>query len=163
MNDAIVVQVPVAGGPDALKLLKVPVESPGHGELLIEVHAAGVNRADCKQRAGDYPMPPGSPKTLGLEVAGVVFAAGIGVTGWKKGDRVCALVAGGGYAEYCVAPAGQCLPIPQGIDFLQAAALPEALFTIWTALFEHGALRAGEVALIHGGASGIGTMAIQLV
>jgi putative PIG3 family NAD(P)H quinone oxidoreductase len=163
MNVANAIQAPVPGGPEVLKLLQVPIAPPGPGELLIEVHGAGINRADCKQRAGNYPMPPGAPLTLGLEVSGVVGAVGEGVGGWALGDRVCALVAGGGYADYCLAPAGQCLPVPEGIDLVEAAALPEALFTVWTALFEHGALRAGEVALIHGGASGIGTMAIQMV
>jgi len=162
MKVANAIQAPVPGGPEALELLQVPVDAPGAGELLIEVHAAGINRADCKQRAGNYPMPPGVPLTLGLEVSGVVSALGAGVEGWAVGDRVCALVAGGGYAEYCLAPAGQCLPVPKGVDLVEAAALPEALFTVWTALFEHGALRAGDVALVHGGASGIGTMAIQL-
>lgn len=158
----LAVQVPVPGGPEALILKQVEEPVPGPGQLLIEVHAAGVNRADCKQRSGDYPMPPDAPATLGLEVSGVVRALGSGVTGWTAGDRVCALVAGGGYAELCVAPAGQCMQVPKGVDLVEAGALPEALFTVWTALFEHGALRAGEVALIHGGASGIGTMAIQL-
>ena len=162
MKVANAIQAPVAGGPEALRLMQVPIAAPGAGELLIEVHAAGVNRADCKQRAGNYPMPPGVPLTLGLECSGVVCAVGQEVTGWALGDLVCALVAGGGYADYCLAPAGQCLPVPTGVDLVEAAALPEALFTVWSALFEHGALRAGDVALIHGGASGIGTMAIQL-
>ncbi len=171
-NDAIVVagapviaasvQVPSPGGPEALEVVRVPVPFPGHGEVRIRVHAAGINRADCKQRAGDYPMPPGAPATLGLEISGVIEAIGQGTTQWAVGDRVCALVAGGGYAEYCIAPAGQCLPVPAGIDLVDAAGLPEAAFTVWTALFEHGALRAGDIALIHGGASGIGTMAIQM-
>ena len=163
MKVANAIQAPVPGGPEALKLLQIPIEAPGAGELLIEVHAAGINRADCKQREGNYPMPPGVPRTLGLEVSGVVGALGEGVAGWAIGDRVCALVTGGGYADYCLAPAGQCLPVPDGVDLVEAAALPEALFTVWTALFEHGALRAGDIALVHGGASGIGTMAIQLV
>ena len=162
MKVANAIQVPVPGGPEALKLMQVPIAPPGAGELLIEVHGAGINRADCKQRAGNYPMPADAPRTLGLEVSGIVCALGEAVTGWAVGDRVCALVTGGGYADYCLAPSGQCLPVPQGVDLVEAAALPEALFTVWTALFEHGALRAGDVALIHGGASGIGTMAIQL-
>lgn len=156
------VQVPVPGGPEALKVLQVTVAPPAPGEVLIEVHGAGINRADCKQREGNYPMPPGAPRTLGLEVSGVVSALGEGVKEFAIGDRVCALVAGGGYAEYCVAPVGQCLPVPGTIDLVEAGGLPEALFTVWTALFEHGALRAGDVALIHGGASGIGTMALQM-
>lgn len=163
MNVANAIQAPVPGGPEALKLLQVPIAPPGPGEVLIEVHGAGINRADCKQRAGNYPMPPGAPLTFGLEASGIVRALGAGVTEWAVGDRVCALVAGGGYADYCLAPAGQCLPVPKGVDLVEAAALPEAAFTVWTALFEHGVLRAGEVALIHGGASGIGTMAIQMV
>ena len=162
MNVANAIQVPVPGGPEALKLVQVPIPSPGPGQLLIDVHAAGINRADCKQRAGNYPLPPDAPKTLGLEVSGLVREVGAGVSEWKVGDRVCALVAGGGYAELCLAPAGQCLPVPANIDLIEAAALPEALFTVWTALFEHGVLRAGDIALIHGGASGIGTMALQL-
>lgn len=162
MKVANAVQAPVPGGPEALKLMQVPVDAPGFGELLIEVHGAGINRADCKQRAGNYPMPPGAPLTFGLECSGVVSEIGAGVTGWSVGDPVCALVAGGAYADYCLAPAGQCLPIPKGVGLVEAAALPEALFTVWTALFEHGALRAGDIALIHGGASGIGTMAIQM-
>lgn len=162
MKVANAVQAPVPGGPEALKLMQVPVDAPGYGELLIEVHGAGINRADCKQRAGNYPMPPGAPLTFGLECSGIVREIGAGVTGWSVGDPVCALVAGGAYADYCLAPAGQCLPVPKGVDLVEAAALPEALFTVWTALFEHGALRAGDVALIHGGASGIGTMAIQM-
>jgi NADPH2:quinone reductase len=162
MNAVNVVQVPVPGGPEALKVLQVQLGAPVRGEVLIEVHGAGINRADCKQRAGNYPMPPGAPRTLGLEVSGIVSALGEGVSEFAVGNRVCALVAGGGYAEYCLAPAGQCLPVPANIDLVDAAGLPEAMFTVWTALFEHGALRAGDVALIHGGASGIGTMAIQM-
>lgn len=162
MKVANAVQAPVPGGPEALKVMQVPIGAPGPGELLIEVHGAGINRADCKQRAGNYPMPPGAPLTFGLECSGVVCEIGEGVTGWSVGDPVCALVAGGAYADYCIAPAGQCLPIPNGVGLVEAAALPEALFTVWTALFEHGALRAGDIALIHGGASGIGTMAIQM-
>jgi NADPH2:quinone reductase len=126
------------------------------------VHAAGVNRADLKQRAGNYPMPAGAPSVPGLEVAGVVVRCAAQVTGLKRGDRVCALVVGGGYARYCVAPALQCLPIPDGLDFVAAAALPEATFTVWAALFEQAALKPGETVLIHGGASGIGTTAIQM-
>jgi NADPH2:quinone reductase len=162
MNAVNVVQVPVPGGPEALRILQVPLAAPAPGEVLIEVHGAGINRADCKQRAGNYPMPPGAPLTLGLEVSGIVSALGEGVSEFAAGDRVCALVAGGGYAEYCLAPAGQCLPVPANVGLVDAAGLPEAMFTVWTALFEHGALRAGDVALVHGGASGIGTMAIQM-
>lgn len=162
-REARAVHVPVAGGPQALLQTTLPIPVPGHGEVLIEIHAVGVNRADCKQRAGDYPMPPDAPNVPGLEVSGTIVALGDGVTQWSLGQPVCALVVGGGYAEYCLAPAVQCLPIPQGLNFIQAAALPEALFTVWTALFEQAQLRIGDTVLIHGGASGIGTTAIQLV
>ena len=139
-----------------------PVPKPGAGEVLIEVHAAGVNGADLKQRQGQYPGQERAPSVPGLEVAGVVAALGEGVTGWQRGDRVCALVYGGGYAEYCVAPAVQCLPIPAGLDFVQGAALPEVIFTVWIAIFEQARLLPGETLLVHGGASGVGTMAIQM-
>lgn len=131
--------------------------------MLIEVYAAGINRADLKQRAGDYPMPLGAPNVPGLEVSGVIAAIGADVGDWAVGQEVCALLVGGGYAEYCLAPAAQCLPVPNGVQLLEAAALPEASFTVWTALFEQARLRACESVLIHGGASGIGTMAIQMV
>jgi len=157
-----VIDIPRPGGLDALKLVERPIPVPAAGEVLIEVHAAGVNRADVKQRAGDYPMPANASTVPGLEVAGQVVQVGAAVTQWREGDRVCALVVDGGYGQYCVAPAVQCLPIPRGLDVIQAAALPEALFTVWTALFEQAGLRAGERVLIHGGASGIGTTAIQL-
>jgi putative PIG3 family NAD(P)H quinone oxidoreductase len=134
----------------------------GAGELLIKVAAAGINRPDVMQRRGHYPPPPGASDVPGLEVAGTVAAVGAGVTGWSVGDRVCALVAGGGYAELCVAPAPQCLPIPASLGFVEAAAIPETFFTVWTNVFDRGRLRAGETALIHGGSSGIGTTAIQL-
>jgi putative PIG3 family NAD(P)H quinone oxidoreductase len=147
---------------DALRLTDIPVPVPGHGEVLIAVHAAGINRADLKQRAGDYPMPPGAPDVPGLEVSGLIAAVGEDVERWTVGQEVCALVVGGGYAEYCLAPAAQCLPVPDGVSLLDAAALPESAFTVWTALFEAAGLRAGEIVLIHGGASGIGTMAIQM-
>jgi NADPH2:quinone reductase len=159
---ALAVDIPRAGGLEALLLVDKPVPQPAAGEVLIEVHAAGVNRADVKQRAGDYPMPAGASTVPGLEVAGRIVEVGAGVTAWREGDLVCALVVDGGYAEYCVAPAVQCLPIPRGLDAVQAAALPEAVFTVWTALFEQAALRPGESVLIHGGASGIGTTAIQM-
>lgn len=150
-------------GPDgALRLAQRPVPRPATGEVLIRVMAAGVNRPDCLQRRGLYPPPPGASDLPGLEVSGSIAAVGPGANGWREGDAVCALLAGGGYAEYCVAPAGQCLPIPPGLGWVQAAALPEAMFTVWTNLFERGALAAGERVLIHGGASGIGTTAIQL-
>jgi putative PIG3 family NAD(P)H quinone oxidoreductase len=129
---------------------------------LIRVHAAGVNRPDISQRVGKYPPPPGASDIPGLEVAGVVAALGPGVTRWKLGDAVCALLAGGGYAEYCVAPEPQCLAIPAPLDLVQAAALPETYFTVWTNLFQRARLQSGETVLIHGGTSGIGTTAIQL-
>ena len=157
------VLIPAPGGPEALKFTQVAMPRPGHGEVLIQVNAAGVNRADIKQRAGDYPMPPDAPNVPGLEIAGLVASIGPGVSGLALGDSVCALVLGGGYAEYCVAPAAQCLPLPRGFDFTTAAALPEALFTVWTALFEQARLQIGDTVLVHGGASGIGTTAIQLV
>jgi NADPH:quinone reductase len=130
--------------------------------VLIKVRAAGVNRPDVWQRRGRYPPPPGASDLPGLEVAGTVEAVGDGVTAWAPGDSLCALVAGGGYAEYCVAPSPQCLPIPRGLDFVAAAAIPETFFTVWTNLFDRGRLKSGESVLIHGGSSGIGTTAIQL-
>lgn len=147
------------GGPDVLVPVSRPVPVAGAGEVLIRVHAAGVNRPDVLQRLGRYPMPPGAPTIMGLEVAGEIVTAG---GRWQVGDRVCALVAGGGYAEYCVAPAGQCLPIPDGLDFVDAAGLPETYFTVWSNLFERGCAVAGETILVHGGTSGIGTTAILL-
>jgi putative PIG3 family NAD(P)H quinone oxidoreductase len=135
---------------------------PGADEVLIKVEAAGVNRPDVMQRQGRYPPPPGAPDIPGLEVAGRVAAAGAAAGSFKPGDQVCALVAGGGYAEYCVAPAAQCLPMPRGMDAVHAAAIPETTFTVWTNLIERGRLVAGESVLIHGGSSGIGTTAIQL-
>jgi putative PIG3 family NAD(P)H quinone oxidoreductase len=139
-----------------------PVPQLNGGELLVKVAAAGVNRADCMQRRGDYPPPLGASETLGLEVSGTVAALGEGVSGWQVGDPVCALLAGGGYAEYCAVPAPQCLPVPAGVDLVDAAALPEVALTVWTNVFERGALMPGETLLVHGGSSGIGTMAIQL-
>lgn len=150
------------GGPEVLALAEAPMPEPGPGEVLIAVHAAGVNRPDIAQREGRYPPPPGASPILGLEVAGVIAALGPGVEGWRVGDRVCALVNGGGYAEFVAVPAPQCLPIPAGYDFIRAAAIPETYFTVWANLFERGRLARGETALIHGGTSGIGTTAIQL-
>jgi len=134
----------------------------GRGEVLIRVAAAGVNRPDVMQRRGLYPPPPGASDLPGLEVAGTVESLGEGVTEWHVGDRVCALVSGGGYATLCVAPAPQCLPVPAGMDLVTAAAIPETFFTVWTNVFDRGRLRSGETALFHGGSSGIGTTAIQL-
>ena len=150
------------GPPDVLELAVGPIPTVGDTEVLIEVAAAGVNRPDVFQRLGKYPPPAGASPILGLEVAGRVTEIGRDVTQWKVGDAVCALVAGGGYAEYCVAPAVQCLPIPAGLSPVQAAAVPETFFTVWTNLFRRGRLAPGETCLIHGGTSGIGTTAIQL-
>lgn len=152
-----------AGGPpEVLKLATSPVPAPAPGEVLIRTAYAGVNRPDVIQRNGKYPPPPGASPHIGLEVSGEVVALGEGVTKWKRGDRVCALVNGGGYAEYVTAPQGQALPIPAGLSMLQAAAIPENYFTVWTNVFERGRLAAGETFLVHGGSSGIGLTAIQL-
>lgn len=150
------------GAPEVLKPMKRPVPAPGHDEVLIRVEAAGVNRPDVMQRTGGYPPPPGAPDYPGLEVAGTVAAKGDGVHLFNVGDRVMALVAGGGYAEYCIAPEGQCLNVPASLDMVHAAAVPETYFTVWTNMFERGKLQGGESVLIHGGSSGIGTTAIQL-
>lgn len=156
------IEISTPGGPEVLTPVERPDPSAGDGELLIAVEAAGVNRPDILQRRGRYPPPPGASDIPGLEVAGTVAAIGHGVRDWQPGDRVCALVSGGGYATLCVAPAPQCLPIPAPLDFIAAAAIPETFFTVWTNVFDRGRLRAGESALFHGGASGIGTTAIQL-
>jgi NADPH:quinone reductase len=161
MTDMVVIAAK-GGGPQSLVPERRPVPEPGPGEVLIQVAAAGLNGADLAQREGRYLMPPGAPDILGLEASGTIVAVGEGVKGWRRGDRVCALLAGGGYAEYCVAPEEQCLPIPDGLDLVEAAALPEVVLTVWANVFEHGALRAGETLLVHGGSSGIGTTAIQL-
>lgn len=147
------------GPADALHPVQVPVPQPGPGELLLRVHAAGVNRPDVLQREGNYPPPPGAPETLGLEVAGEVL---VGAGRWQPGDRVCALLGGGGYAQYAVVDARHALPIPEGLDFVQAAALPETVFTVYANVFEHGALQPGERLLVHGATSGIGVAAIQM-
>ena len=153
---------PGPGGPEVLEPVERPVPSPGVGEVLIQVAAAGINRPDVLQRRGLYPPPPGAPSILGLEVAGTVVALGADVASIELGQPVCALVAGGGYAHYAVAPAGQCLPIPEGLSATEAAAMPETLFTVWTNLFQRAYAREGECVLVHGGTSGIGTMAIAL-
>lgn len=150
------------GTPESMQLADAPTPQPGPGEILVEVHCAGVNRPDVLQRSGRYPPPPGASMILGLEVAGTVAALGAGVSEWKVGDRVTALVPGGGYAEYCTAPASHVLPIPAGLDMAQAAALPETWFTVWANLVDLGRLKKGERLLVHGGASGIGLTAIQL-
>ena len=151
-----------AGEPDVLRLVTGPLPEPRADEVLIRVLAAGVNRPDISQRRGHYPPPPNASPIIGLEVAGEVVRVGEAVTAYKPGDRVCALTNGGGYAEYCVAPAPQCLPWPQGYDAIRAAALPETFFTVWANLFQHGRLAPGETVLVHGGSSGIGVTAIQL-
>ncbi|MCE9648785.1 MAG: NAD(P)H-quinone oxidoreductase [Parvibaculum sp.] len=150
------------GGPEVLVPHEMARPEPGHGEILIRVEAAGVNRPDTIQRMGFYAPPPGSPDTPGLEIAGEVVAAGPGVTAWKIGDRVCALVGGGGYAQFCVAHESHALPVPKGFSAIEAAALPETFFTVWTNVFERAGLKGGETLLVHGGSSGIGTTAIQL-
>jgi putative PIG3 family NAD(P)H quinone oxidoreductase len=158
----LAIEIAGSGGPEVLRPVERPEPHPAAGEVLIRVVAAGVNRPDVMQRRGVYPPPPGASDIPGLEVSGEVETTGDGVTEWRGGDRVCALVAGGGYAEYCVAPAPQCLPIPKGMDPVFAAGLPETFFTVWTNVFERGRLQPGETALFHGGTSGIGTTAIQL-
>jgi len=150
------------GGPDALRLETVTLDPPGPGEILIQIAASGVNRPDVIERMGFYPPPAGAPKGLGLEVSGHVLALGAGVKGFDTGQPVCALVAGGGYADIARAPAGSVLPVPQGVDVVNAAGLPETVFTVWTNVFEAGALKPGERFLVHGGSSGIGTTAIQM-
>ena len=157
-----VVEIAAPGGPEVLRSAQRPTPAPGGDEVLIQVLAAGVNRPDVLQREGHYPPPPGVTDIPGLEVAGLVVSVGERVASFRSGDRVCALVAGGGYAEYCVAPAPQCLPVPRGLDFIQAAGIPETFFTVWTNVFDRGRLAAGESLLVHGGGSGIGTTAIQL-
>lgn len=156
------IEIAEPGGPDVLKPTTRPVPEPDAGEVLIAVRAAGVNRPDCIQREGNYAPPPGVTDIPGLEVAGEIAALGQDVSGWKPGDRVCALVAGGGYAEFVTAPAVQCLPIPAGLEMVEAAALPETFFTVWSNVFERARLMPGETFLVHGGSSGIGTTAIQL-
>lgn len=152
----------IHGNDAPLHIAVVARPEPGPHDILIHVAAAGVNRPDLVQRAGNYPPPPGAPETLGLEVAGEVAATGAGVTRWKVGDQVTALLAGGGYAEYALAHEDSALPIPAGLTMFEAAALPETVFTVWANVFEAGALKPGETLLVHGGASGIGTTAIQM-
>jgi putative PIG3 family NAD(P)H quinone oxidoreductase len=150
------------GGPEALAAEECPVPVPGPTELLVRVRAAGVNRPDVMQRKGQYPPPPGAPDIPGLEIAGDVVAVGGKVTRWKIGDKICALVAGGGYAEYCVTDEATALPVPKGFSYVEAAALPETFMTVWHNVFERGALKSGDTFLVHGGSSGIGTTAIML-
>lgn len=152
----------VPGGPEVLRLVERPVPRPGPQEVLVRVAAAGVNRPDVLQRKGGYPPPPGAPSIPGLEIAGTIVALGEDVDDTMLGQPVCALLAGGGYAEYAVAPVGQCLPVPHGLEMIEAAAIPETLFTVWTNLFERAFATEGDSVLVHGGTSGIGTMAIAL-
>ena len=156
------IEIAEFGPPEGLRPAQRPTPQARHGEVLIKVAAAGVNRPDVMQRTGNYPPPPGAPDIPGLEVAGVVVQIGPGVDSLAMGDRVCALVAGGGYAEYCTAPAVLCLPVPENLSMAEAAGLPETFFTVWTNVFQRGNLQGGESILIHGGSSGIGTTAIQL-
>ncbi|MBV5257062.1 NAD(P)H-quinone oxidoreductase [Synechococcus moorigangaii CMS01] len=157
-----IVTAPEPGGPDALRVEEITLDPPGPGEILIRIAAAGVNRPDVIERMGFYPPPSGAPKGLGLEVSGTVLALGEGVSGFDTGQSVCALVAGGGYADIARAPAGSVLPVPEDMDIIAAAGLPETVFTVWTNVFEAGALKPGERLLVHGGSSGIGTTAIQM-
>ena len=156
------IDIPEAGGPEVLQLASGPVPEPGPGEILIKVAAAGVNRPDVAQRLGTYPVPPGASPIPGLEVCGAVVAVGDGAARFNAGADVCALVNGGGYAEYVAVPEGQCLRVPDGLSTVEAAALPETHFTVWTNVFDRGDLQEGESFLVHGGSSGIGTTAIQL-
>ncbi len=161
-NSMTVIEIDGFGEPDVLKPIQREIPQPASGEVLIKVAAAGVNRPDVMQRTGMYPPPPGASDIPGLEIAGEVVALGKDVSRLSLGENICALVSGGGYAEYCVAPAPQCLPAPKGFDAVRAAALPETFFTVWANVFERGALTKGESFLVHGGTSGIGTTAIQL-
>jgi NADPH2:quinone reductase len=159
------VEISSFGPPDVLRLGERPAPVPGAGELLIRVSASGINRPDVLQRTGNYPVPPGASDIPGLEVAGEIVdgdAQAMAAAGFKKGDRVCALVAGGGYAELCVAPVGQCLPVPKGLSDIEAASLPETFFTVWSNVFDRGRLKAGETFMVQGGTSGIGVTAIQM-
>ena len=156
------IEISTPGAPDVLRAATLPVPTPAPGEVLIAVRAAGVNRPDVIQRKGAYPPPPGASPLPGLEVAGEIAAVGAGVTEWKTGDDVCALLAGGGYAQYAAVPAGQCLPVPKGLSMTEAASLPETFFTAWSNLFDRARLQAGETLLVHGGTSGIGITAIQM-
>ncbi len=158
----IAIEIREPGGPEVLVPVERPTPVPAAGEVLIKVAAAGVNRPDVFQRLGRYPPPPGVTDIPGLEVSGIITEVASGAASFRVGDAVCALVAGGGYAEYCVAPAPQCLPAPRGLDLVDASAIPETFLTVWTNVFERGRLQAGESILVHGGSSGIGTAAIQL-
>ncbi|WP_170391777.1 NAD(P)H-quinone oxidoreductase [Ruegeria arenilitoris] len=156
------IEITTPGGPDVLKVTERPMPEPGHGQVVLKVAYAGVNRPDALQRAGAYDPPPGASDLPGLEASGEVVAIGSGVSGLALGDQVCALLPGGGYAEYVVTPAAHCLLVPSGLSLKQAACLPETFFTVWSNVFTRGGLKAGERFLVHGGSSGIGTTAIQL-
>jgi NADPH2:quinone reductase len=158
----IAIEIRAPGGPEVLVPEPHPLPQPGDGEVLVKVAAAGVNRPDVMQRQGLYPPPKGATDIPGLEIAGEVVALGAGVRRWKVGDKVMALVVGGGYAEYCLAHESHCLPVPASLSMIEAAAIPETFFTVWHNAFERGGLKAGETLLVHGGSSGIGTAAIQL-
>lgn len=158
-----IISISNPGGPEVLRLSQRPIPTPSSNELLIHVSYAGVNRPDIAQRKGKYPAPPGAPADIpGLEVSGTVESTGTETTRFKPGDQVCALLSGGGYAEYVAVPEGQCLPLPKGFSLTEAAALPETVFTVWHNVFQRGQLKPGEILLVHGGTSGIGVMAIQL-
>jgi len=157
------IEITKPGAPDVLQICERPMPVAKAGEVIIKVHAAGINRPDVLQRTGNYPVPPGASDLPGLEVAGEIVDGDLGGSGFAKGDMVCALVQGGGYAEYCAAPIEQCLPVPKGLSAIEAASLPETFFTVWSNVFDRGALKPGETFLVQGGSSGIGVAAIQLV
>jgi putative PIG3 family NAD(P)H quinone oxidoreductase len=161
-NDMQAIEIVTTGDQPKLAMVTLPCPAPKDDEVLVRVHAAGVNRPDLMQVAGLYPPPPGAPDTPGLELSGEIVAFGKSVKDWAIGDRICALVAGGAYAQYAIVPAAQCLPVPAGLSMAEAAALPETIFTVWQNLFDKAGLQKGETVLIHGGSSGIGTIAIQL-
>jgi NADPH:quinone reductase len=161
-REMTVVEIAAPGGPEQLKPATRPLPSPGDGEVLVRVEAAGVNRPDIMQRQGRYPPPPGASDLPGMEIAGEIVALGSEVSGVALGDKICSLLPGGGYAQYAIAAAPLCMPIPQGLNMVEAAAIPETYLTVWTNLFERGGCKPGDIVLIHGGTSGIGTTAIQL-
>ena len=162
MTSMKVIEIVEPGGPSVLKSSIRNIPKPKRNEVLIKISYAGINRPDVLQRSGSYLPPPGASDLPGLEAAGIIFAIGENVTNWEVGDEVCALLPGGGYAEYAVTQASHCLPVPTGMSLKQAAALPETLFTVWSNVFQRGGLKPNEKFLVHGGSSGIGTMAIQL-
>lgn len=157
-----VVEISEFGGPEGLKIVERPIPTPAKGEVLIKVAAAGINRPDVFQRQGNYAPPPGASDIPGLEIAGTIVDGDLDGSNFKVNDEVCALIAGGGYAEYCIAPVEQCLPVPKGFSMVEAAAIPETYFTVWSNVFDRGQLGESETLLVHGGASGIGTTAINL-